>query len=388
MLSEAGWPSPETAFADHVFRSYGKNRPRRPTVKDRLVEAPILASVGYQYAAPSFERPSGYDSDWSSHFERLASRNAFPVDRESYFYRPLELIGLCLGAKHCPTVDQAHREWLRKILDQGRDRLQLGTPTQLLSAYAASQLDVRWDIQVPRGNDPSLPTLCLLHWLSKEAEFGSPLGLDFKEADLEGRLLKLALSAESQINDVAEAALVLCATSSVLNACIQSQVEQSWAQPVNSRDALRIVENIGDRFPVIVNALKKRHNNRPTVTMTDEYDVQDLLGALLKVHFEDVRPEEWTPGYAGNSSRMDFLLKAFGLVVEAKMTRKNLDQKEVVNQLATDILRYQAHPDCKTLFCFVYDPDGRCGNPAALQNDLTKRHGPLDVVVMVRPMLF
>jgi len=351
------------------------------------MEAPILASAGYQYAAPSFERPAGYDSEWSSHFERLASRNAFPIDRESYFYRPLELIGLCLGARHCPTVDPSHREWLRKILDQGRDRLQPGTPTLLLAAYAASQLDVRWEIQMPLSNDLPLPTLCLMHWLYKEAEFSSSLGLSLKYSDLEQRLLNLALTAESQINDVAEGALVLSATSSVLDARIQLQVEQSWAKPVNGRDALRIVENIGARFPVIVNALKKRHNNRSTVTMTDEYDVQDLLGALLKVHFEDVRPEEWTPGYAGNSSRVDFLLKAFGLVVEVKMTRKNLDQKEIVNQLATDILRYQAHADCKTLFCFVYDPEGRCGNPAALQNDLTKRHGPLDVVVMVRPIL-
>jgi hypothetical protein len=121
--------------------------------------------------------------------------------------------------------------------------------------------------------------------------------------------------------------------------------------------------------------------------MTDEYDVQDLLGALLKLHFEDVRPEEWTPGYAGHSSRIDFVLKAFGIVVEVKMTRKNLGQKEVVNQLATDILRYQAYPDCKTLLCFVYDPDGYCNNPTVLQNDLTKKHGAIDVVAMVRPLL-
>jgi hypothetical protein len=119
--------------------------------------------------------------------------------------------------------------------------------------------------------------------------------------------------------------------------------------------------------------------------MTDEYDVQDLLGALLKVHFDDVRPEEWTPSYAGNASRMDFLLKNDQLVIEAKMTRKGLDQKEIVNQLAVDILRYQAHQDCKTLICFVYDPDRKCTTPTALENDLTKDHGNLRVIVMVRP---
>ena len=69
---------------------------------------------------------------------------------------------------------------------------------------------------------------------------------------------------------------------------------------------------------------------------------------------------------------MDFLLKSEQVVIEAKMTRKNLDQKEVANQLAVDILRYQAHQDCKTLICFVYDPTGQCMNPTALENDLTK----------------
>jgi len=387
MLAEAAWPSPETAFADHVLASYGRIAPRRPIVKDRLGEAPILATVGYQYAGLSVGGPPEYDSDWASHFERLASRNAFPVDRESYFYRPLELIGLCLGAKHCPAVGQARREWLRRILDQGQDRLQSGTPAQLLSAYAASHLGIRWNTQVPQSHDLPLTALCLLHWLSTELEFLNLTGLDLKIEGLEALILNLALSVENQVNDVAEAALVLSVTRTVLDATIQSRVEQSWAKPVNSRDALRIAENICDRFPIVVSSLQRRHDSRPTVTMRDEYDVQDLLGALLKLHFEDVRPEEWTPSYAGSSSRIDFLLKSFGFVVEVKMTRKNLDQKEVVNQLATDILRYQAHPDCKTLLCFVYDPDGRCGNPTALQNDLTKKHGSLDVFVIVRPLM-
>ena len=73
------------------------------------------------------------------------------------------------------------------------------------------------------------------------------------------------------------------------------------------------------------------------------------------------------------------------LVVEAKMKRKGLGQKELVSQLAEDILRCQAHQDCKTLICFVYDPTGLCASPQALENDLTKPHGILNVVVVVQP---
>jgi hypothetical protein len=149
--------------------------------------------------------------------------------------------------------------------------------------------------------------------------------------------------------------------------------------------ATALVRTICDRFTIVANALAIRHDNRETLVIKDEYDVQDLLGALLNLHFTDVRPEEWTPSYAGNASRMDFLLKPEQIVVEAKMTRKGLGQKELVTQLAEDILRYQAHQDFRTLICFVYDPAGKCTNPTALENDLTKNHGSLQIIVIVRP---
>ena len=48
--------------------------------------------------------------------------------------------------------------------------------------------------------------------------------------------------------------------------------------------------------------------------------------------------------------------------------RANHRQKEVVNQLAIDEERYRAHSECAMLFCFVYDPDGYCHNPSALED--------------------
>jgi len=48
--------------------------------------------------------------------------------------------------------------------------------------------------------------------------------------------------------------------------------------------------------------------NNWALEIRDEYDVQNLLHAILKLHFEDIRPEEWAPSYAASSKRMDFLL--------------------------------------------------------------------------------
>lgn len=64
-----------------------------------------------------------------------------------------------------------------------------------------------------------------------------------------------------------------------------------------------------DKFHTVANQLRNRHSNKDTILISNEYDVQDLLHGLLKIEFEDVRAEEYTPSYAGSSTRVDFLLK-------------------------------------------------------------------------------
>lgn len=140
-----------------------------------------------------------------------------------------------------------------------------------------------------------------------------------------------------------------------------------------------------DRFHLIARQLQARYDQRPTLTIADEYDVQDLLHALLKVRFDDVRREEWTPSYAGGSARMDILIKDISVVVEVKKTRPSLKDKKIGEELIIDIARYEKHPECKKLICFVYDPEGMIGNPAGLASDLSKDSSDFSVEVVVRP---
>jgi hypothetical protein len=148
---------------------------------------------------------------------------------------------------------------------------------------------------------------------------------------------------------------------------------------VNTDEALHRIFN---RFHRIARQLRNRHNARSTLDVCDEYDVQDLLQAILRLYFDDVRPEEWTPSYAGKSARMDFLLKAEKIVIEVKMTRKGLTAKELGDQLIVDVERYKAHQDCKNLICFVYDPEGKIGNPEGLSSDLNIQHkGFAEVII-------
>lgn len=140
-----------------------------------------------------------------------------------------------------------------------------------------------------------------------------------------------------------------------------------------------------DRFHTIARQLHRRHCKRATLEIVDEYDVQDLLHAILYLLFPDVRSEEWTPTYAGSPGRMDFLLKSNVMAIEVKKTRPSLTAKILGEELIVDIKKYQEHPWVKILFCFVYDPDGLLPNPRGLEMDLTKRHDNLDVVVLIRP---
>lgn len=149
--------------------------------------------------------------------------------------------------------------------------------------------------------------------------------------------------------------------------------------------AINMVQAICNHFHQAVRQIRSRYNNRSTIDIDDEYDVQDLLHVFLRLHFDDVRAEEWTPSYAGSASRMDFLLKKEKIVIEVKKTRKNLGAKEVGEQLMIDIERYTAHPDCETLICFVYDPEGRVSNPVGMENDLTKDVEKLKVITIITP---
>jgi hypothetical protein len=171
------------------------------------------------------------------------------------------------------------------------------------------------------------------------------------------------------------------------------RAEARWIASGNSDTAdslagtLALIELLCNRFHAVVRQLRGRHNDRPTLDVADEYDVQDLLHALFQIHFDDIRPEEYTPSYAGGRSRTDFLLKNECVMVEVKKTRPGLSARELGEQLLVDIGRYSAHPDSKVLICFVYDPEGRIANARGVEADLEKRSTEkMRVRVLIRPI--
>jgi hypothetical protein len=154
----------------------------------------------------------------------------------------------------------------------------------------------------------------------------------------------------------------------------------------NSLNAVSVILAIADRFLLVLRTIRRRHANRATIDVQDEYDAQDLLRALLTQFFEDVRDEEFTPSYAGGASRIDFLLPQKKLAVELKWMRESLTARKLGEELLVDRQRYQAHPKVSHLVCLVFDYDGRLPNPRGIEQDLTQAKEEALVTCTVRIM--
>jgi len=135
--------------------------------------------------------------------------------------------------------------------------------------------------------------------------------------------------------------------------------------------------NINELLGPIVRGLRRamhplanRRKGAQALTFNTEYDVQDLLHALLRPWVADIRPEEFTPSYAGSSTRMDFLLPKYSLVIELKFVRDKAHARKIGDELIVDIAHYHTHPKCDELWCVVFDQDHLITNSEGLKTDL------------------
>jgi hypothetical protein len=149
-------------------------------------------------------------------------------------------------------------------------------------------------------------------------------------------------------------------------------------------DAASAVVHVGEKFRDVQTALRRRHGSRAPLEFDDEYDDQYLFKALLALFFDDIRPEDYVPDYAGGRSRVDFLLPEHGLAIELKHTRDGLTDKSLGEQLIVDTARYAGASKARHLLALVFDPDRHLENPRGLEKDLQREHGSTDLAVTVR----
>lgn len=133
--------------------------------------------------------------------------------------------------------------------------------------------------------------------------------------------------------------------------------------------------------------LTNRRKGATQLSFSSEYDVQDLLHALFRPWVADIRAEEYTPSYAGSSTRMDFLLPAHRIVLEIKFVRDPTHAKRIGDELIIDMDHYRRHPECDSLWCVIFDPQHLLLNPEGLKKDLEgtrfTKDGSLNVRLLV-----
>jgi hypothetical protein len=126
--------------------------------------------------------------------------------------------------------------------------------------------------------------------------------------------------------------------------------------------------------------------DREPLVIKDEYDVQYLLNTLLKLHFDDLRVEEFSPSNSGANTRLDFVLKNEVIVLETKMTNEKLKTKTLGEELLIDIGRYKAYPGFTDLVIFIYDKGDHITNKRGFSADLEKQATPqMKVTVVIIP---
>lgn len=130
------------------------------------------------------------------------------------------------------------------------------------------------------------------------------------------------------------------------------------------------------RVPASFGALVgDRRAGHDPLLLRDEYDLQDATETALRLLFDDVRPEERSPSYAGSSTTQDFLLFEVKTMVEIKVTRRGRGNVAIRDEVVIDSEVYRAHPDVERMVFVVYDIAATITNHAGFEHDLSQ---PID----------
>lgn len=380
LLGLNGEPDIMRGLAERVLASSpmeGLEMPA-PTLQEvesnALRRSPVLAALGFVVG----KCDPAVQSLWIGGVDRLRGREPFPGDGQSFVHNPGEVLGLMSGLVEIGDDGAGHRDWLQLLMQRGLNEGKFRTPiTRLAASICVGILD-------PNQSDRKISEQEMRR-LTQSSDLlqAAAMIITYCPAwsgelqKIEGAFVERVLAEPISLTNSAEAAAAL-----VLAQRVRDRLAVIVGAESSSQD---VVVTLCRRFPLFAKQMMVRHGGRAPIEIQDEYDVQDLFHAILRLHFDDVRAEDVSPDFGGNTARVDFYLPRDRLAVEVKMMRGGLSQRKVANELIEDIARYSAKDGVDTLICLVYDPEGRCDTPQALETDLSKSATRLNVSVVVCP---
>ena len=127
------------------------------------------------------------------------------------------------------------------------------------------------------------------------------------------------------------------------------------AMPPNPDDAM--ILHLCKRLPHAARILTTRkRKDKVSYSITDEYDVQDLLHSLIRGYLKYSVQEEPLSKVAGTvSGRADIAIEELGVIIELKYARGPNDQTKLIEDFAKDLLFYAEWPHLKSLIYLIYN---------------------------------
>jgi hypothetical protein len=111
-----------------------------------------------------------------------------------------------------------------------------------------------------------------------------------------------------------------------------------------------------ERLPQAARFLGSRREGKQPYRIADEYDVQDLLHAVIRAYFKYSIDEEPIGKVGGaRSARADLALPDVNTLIEVKFVRGPKDQQRIVEEFAQDLLLYTAWAPLQTFIYMVYN---------------------------------
>lgn len=155
--------------------------------------------------------------------------------------------------------------------------------------------------------------------------------------------------------------------------------------PLAADDPTHAIRKVCARFHTIARQLRLRGEYRSTLDVEDDRDVQDLLYALLRYELDEVTPQEWTPSYPSTAQAVTLVFPRHRMAVFAKKTKPGVGPREIAQQMLLDCQEFVHPGNYRAVVCFVYDPEGRIGNPRGLEADLRQVDSALPIETIVYP---
>ncbi len=144
-----------------------------------------------------------------------------------------------------------------------------------------------------------------------------------------------------------------------------------------------LLDKLLRRLPRVARQLRVLQGDRPGFAIEHDRDLEDLVRALLPLHFDDIRLENRTPSYS-LATRTDFLLgPSAGIALTCKRVAAALSEAQLRDQVCEDAAYYEYRPECRTLTVYLYDPEGLLRETERLEGSLGGQASNLRISVVI-----